>query len=132
MFCSIGKYISLELFDFVNLTSSCSLVPQQRQEILTVKGRRHHLFIKAIQKLTFNGKVWEARIRIEIQFSLVCLTRNASARLTRIKFYWATDVRNTNTEDRNRLRGYERHRAGLLFIVTKQRRNMTRRGLYCS
>ena len=70
-----------------------------------------------------HGKVWEARRRIEIQFSLVCLTQNDSARLTRI--YCATDVKNTNTEDRNRLRGYERHRAGLLFIVTKQRRNMT-------
>ena len=49
MCCPIGKYISLELFYFVNLTSSCSLVPyiyiEREGEITAAVAFRFLVFV---------------------------------------------------------------------------------------
>ena len=42
VFHPVGKYISLDLFYFVNLTSSCSLIPKN------VKLNKFHCFVKVI------------------------------------------------------------------------------------
>ena len=38
VFCCIGEYISLDLFYFVNLTSSCSLMLRRKDECTGLSG----------------------------------------------------------------------------------------------